>query len=319
MACFSRLLLASLLLGPVLSLRAAEEQKKADDSIMANRKDVEALRTDPLLSPQQKLALPSELDSSTLPTFATSGPALPNSRQKSKEDQKRETKSGGWLVDAMMKKKPEQDSRDSLKADKTDELDLLGHKQDPDDEHPNLAVADVRPSAKDRDQTTGRDRESPSDLKAGAKALNPLTGYMAGWMTPGDFSLLQKPDTPGGSTLRTDLPDLAAQSALGPSGLLADFDRTAAPSSRPGDSSLLPGGGPKENPYAQLLAGGSPGANGSLADSIQHQLADPSLLAPPPPPPALMPPPEPSRASPLVPDNLKRNEDPKYFPQLKRF
>src|SRR5882762_560315 len=107
MAFSSRLLLASLVLGAWCRVRAADEaQKPADDSLAANRKDLEAMRADRFLSPEQKLALPEGIDT----PGATPMPQAPSPMQLSKKKRMQDelahkAKSDNWLIEAMDKEK----------------------------------------------------------------------------------------------------------------------------------------------------------------------------------------------------------------------
>lgn len=273
MAWFPRFFLAGLLLGQVIPSLAVEEEKKpGDDSIMVSRKELEALKTDHLLSPQQKATLSSELDAPSPPTFMTQR-ALPNFRRKPKEDPAPQAKPGGWLVDAM-ERDAERESRDSAKSGRSGELDLRGRTK-MDRERASLAPAGNGHRTVELPITGARRQNDSLGPKSGAKAPNPLNGYMATWMTSGDFALLQKPAAATGGMFREAPAGFADQTSVSPSGSLTTFGRTAtaSASSGAGEARRIPAGA-QENPYLQILPGSTPAAHGPLHGATERQLLE---------------------------------------------
>ena len=135
LASRSQLLLALLVLGvPRFGMAAEETKSPADDSITANRRDLEAMRADRFLSPEQKLALPPGIDSPGLPAMA---PAMPtdaqvltstSARKKAQEDlQRKGGKSANWLIEAMdrEKERSSKSPQEAMKSDRIEQLDLL--------------------------------------------------------------------------------------------------------------------------------------------------------------------------------------------------
>ncbi|HWA10499.1 MAG TPA: hypothetical protein VG838_13720 [Opitutaceae bacterium] len=298
--------------------RAADgdDRKTGNDVISATRGDLEALKTDRLLPSDPKLALPSfETPALSVPTPAPA-PLLPQDASPEKAGQSGQGKSRTWLIDAMEKNFPEsstargqgqdRNGRTRTDATKSDrDLDLLGLAGDA--KTGGRATDPAEQGAAARQEPA---RSSVADVK---DAPNPLQGFMAGWMTPRDFNLLLKPDAPGGA------PALAAPPGENPG---QSFTSMSVPASAPGG--LLPGldapanppvRAPVENPYLQPIA--LPPSGPAMLD-----------LGPPPPPVVMRPPPsaaapepEPEKPAPAFtrPELQKRDDDAKYFPQLKHF
>ncbi len=224
--------------------------------------------------------------------------------------------SSGWLSDGMEKARNDRE-RDAGKnsmgseADPRDRKDLENFRTSP--------SPTVRLNAMDEGSKSGaNDRESLRELKPGEKVPNPLAGYMATWMSAGDYSLLQKPAAVNGSAFLTTLPDFSNPTSAG----LAAKTSTAIAGGGPGETAGFAPGSPAAppNPYLEALSGNASPANGAVPELSSRSLLAPVPVTPPAPPAWLVSPaPEPSRASPLVPENLKPSDDAKYFPQLKRF
>jgi hypothetical protein len=311
-------LVAGCLLASALGGRADDEPKKAaDDSIMANRKDLEALRTERILAPAaEKFGLPSGFELS--PSLTGSNSPAPSPRPDPKDAAATPARSSGWLIDGMEKARGAS-GRDTEKYGKTDDIDPRDRKDlgnSPFNSRDRLNGSNDGSKVNENDRPEGRNDSRV--LKPGEKAPNPLTGYMATWMTPGDFNLLQKPAAINGSTFLKPLPDFTTQTSVGLESNGASGPAAALAAGGAGfvaGSSAAP-----ENPYLPALAGKLESAPEAVTELGSHQLLEPVSLASPPSLGRLSPPAqEPSRVSPLLPDNLKPSDDAKYFPQLKRF
>jgi len=310
------MLLAGGLLASMLSVRADDAPKKpADDSITANRKELEALRTESALSPApEKLGISAGLEMPGLSVGAAAPAPGPN--PDSKDQSALPVKSSGWLIDGMEKARNGSGRDAGINGrtgvnDVRDRKDLENFRTNPKDRL-NPAV-----DGGDRENAQVNGREDPRELKPGEKVPNPLTGYMASWMTPGDFNLLQKPATGAGGAFAKVLPDFTTPTTAGP-GLNAPSGMTEITAGA-GNFGSGPAAIP-ENPYLQALTGQPAPTAGTGTEFASRQMLGPIPTAPAPTPAWLSPQtPEPSRLSPLVPDNLKPSDDAKYFPQLKRF
>jgi hypothetical protein len=175
-------------------------------------------------------------------------------------------------------------------------------------------------------QDPGRNKGPAGDTEAAprdsrmkqqtAPGVDPLRGYLAVWMTPGDYSLLVKPTKDRAETaLANDLTaGLAPLSTLG--GRAADESWAG-----PGGSSTPTDSTPHANPYLQTSQFGT-AALGAVGGSASIPAGAQAESKPPIPASAKTPeytdPAQPA-ALPALPDRLKPADDKKYFPQLKRF
>lgn len=241
----------------------------------------------------------------SLPNIAAPSPAAdlpapmpsPNRSRAATEEAKDRKGTDNWLVDAMMKDDSRQTGTDRKGTKARAEAHPLDSGTPGTDRDSDREPTGTKESVRD-------DRERASDL-ALEKVENPLTPFMADWISKRDHALLLPKSTPepGFGT--------AAPSLVGGPGQAAtvDFrridgriDPMTGPVARP----------PVENPFLQAL---------------QVPAVPPPAAAPVPTPPgtgdrapALMPP-EPVRDNRSLPpiDLSKPSQDSKYFPQLKRF
>ncbi len=285
------------------------EKKPVNDAITATRQGLEALKTDStLMGGDNRLSLPSfETPSLAVPASA---PALQSPQNKLAPPS---AKSASWLIDAMKKNGPLSTdaqrggkpgkSRDDSKTG-TGLADELGRESD---DKEDTALADRQLAARN-------DAPGPSTAK---DAPNPLGGYMAGWMTPHDFNLLLKPEETGSgpstfSRLPSDIAGPPAGSGLDfATALSGATNATSLAAARPAASLGQP-----ENPYLQIVAPPLSPSNGPAGIAALQPL----LTVPPAPPPA-----QPVMETPAgaagnnLPEILKRDDNAKYFPQLKHF
>jgi len=316
---------ARFILGPGLllafasaGLAAADAPKQpVSETINAARQGLEALKADPTLpSSDLRLALPSfDTPSLTLPA-PNASPLPATSTQPEKPTAFQAGKSGSWLIDAMEKNAsssasdPHRGKTGRTNDDAKDGLGLtLGSERNPTDDKGNTFAENV-----------AGDRTGPSDQSPVKDAPNPLGGFMAGWMTSRDFNLLYKTTDGGGAPFAsmstpTDNPGLNL--------LPAGTDFAAA---MPGGSAVVavprpsPGLERPENPYLQALAPVLLPGGGGPAD-----LSTPPMLMPPLSAPVPLQPDASARSQAQggpgadLPEILKRDDNAKYFPQLKHF
>ncbi len=285
-----RLLLVSAAAAAV-PVRAAEEpaKKAVNDTITATKGDLEALKADHVMPLDPRLTLPGmgapELSMpSSLP--------LPRPPTTATESAKT-AKSGAWLIDAMEKKSAHSsDPRNRERADKSgaglnSPAAAFGEEKD------MTVQMDRRELVRDEAEAVAAVKDAP----------NPLTGFMEAWMTPHDFNLLKTTmeTSPGPSPLNS--PDRLGQALALPDA--SGFAATADLARRAGPA------GPVENPYVQAMTLPSP-------QSLLPELKTP-LPLPGPNPAGFLPPPVQEKPAPFRPEVQKRDDDAKYFPQLKRF
>lgn len=284
--------LLALLLLPVLAgaqepggLEKAKQDLKALPSIR-KESDRPALNLPNIAAPSPAADLPVQMPSSTR-SRATA------------EEAKNGKGTDNWLVDAMMKGDSRQTGpgrRGAKARDEAHPLDADSESSGADRESSREATAAKEPALNERA------RASELDF---AKVENPLTPFMADWISKRDHALLLPKGTP----------DIG----LGPEtpGLAGGPDQAATITFRGIDG--------RPNPLA------APEARQPVDNPFLQALQTPAVTPPPAPPTATLPgvgdrvpallPPEPARdtRSPPPIDLSKPSTDSKYFPQLKRF
>jgi hypothetical protein len=286
------------LFGLAVGLLGADENPatsatgSTDDAITAARRDFDVIKGARAPAEQQRLDLPGL----SQPTLHLSGDEMSAFResqaaQRKKEQAAKPAKSANWLVDAMMENKPAESG-----SSKSARLPGTGPNAE-------IKLATDLPEAADTGKKAG-----VMEARRGAALDNPLTTYMAAWMTPKDFDLLK---------VKTAESNFNA----GPDQALArPADAVALDGLMRGDSSVNLGRNsapviePRVNPYLADLAPGPADAGFGLTAPGGGNFAPPTT-------------------APLVPKNdlapvktevppgdlLKKPGDAKYFPQLKRF
>lgn len=208
-------------------------------------------------------------------------------------------KSANWLVDAMTEKRP--DARNERRAGEGGRETTA---TEPETETDPLEAPAVE------------SKKEPLGPKPSVSADNPLTSYMAGWMTPKDFELLKV------RTAETNFnaaPDREAERASDPAGLegLLRGEASMGGGGRAG-TAVPPVATRATNPYLADLGsmGGPAGPNERTGLLVAGGPADG-------PAPLLAPTPKvetaPVKTDPPPDDRLKPTDDAKYFRQLKRF
>lgn len=264
------------------------------DPIAGAKREFEGVKADRGATEQAKPGLTSR----AMPelTLGKPSPKL-QLRAKTPAELLAEKNSANWLVDAMLKK-------DNKSADAAgtslDEATMRELKLDP-------AIAARVAVEKPRD-----DKAADRTLAARTgPEFNPLAQFMAGWMTPQDYSLL-KPGLGGESA--DVLVARGEASIAGPTGELAMISEkssglAASASGReasPSSLAALAG-----NPYLQAFS--------PPPQNITSFAAPPSAAAPRSTGTVLTPAPEQSAVKQRMPEFVKPATDEKYFKQLKRF
>ncbi len=262
-----------------------------EDSIAAAKRDLEVIKA---------ARSGTEQPRADLPTLATPemhlGLVTPQrtSLRKPSGEAAASKKSSNWLVDAMAKTpEPAADGK-ALRRD--DKLNESGTENDREE------------GGRNRVEAGGKvDRREP---RAGAESVvNPLTNFMAGWMTPQDFKLLQ----PGmGNESAANLV-ARGESSSGPTALVnsAELSGLSFSGRKPPIGLPVP---PRENPFLrEFSAPALPGVS-AVAIAVLPPAAVP-VPAPKGIAPALEPPPQKTG----TPAFAKPNDDTKYFKPLKRF
>ena len=265
----------------------------AEDSIAAAKRDLEAIKAARGMTAPPQTAVPSF----TAPALHIESPGpqrmeLPRPAAEAAAAKK----SANWLVDAMTAKTVrttgEKSQRNAATAGEADVADA--GENDP---------AERRLAAEKTERREARTHPE--------SVVNPLAGFMADWMTPQDFKLLQSEPGAGDASGRVARGEsfrvLASGEAAGTSAVGA-FGRNL-----PGRSAAPPRG----NPFLQDFAG----ATAPLTANRGATTAPPAATSVPPPqsvvlPPVMPAPPPPPSALPAF---VKPNDDAKYFKPLKRF
>lgn len=314
----ARFILVGLLIA--LVARGAEEAKKTDgDSIAASRRELEALKAERIDLRARNVTVP-ELDAPE-DTFRPQDSLMSKKARDELKAKAKAAKSANWLIDAMEKNaSTEKDSRKPSGSEKikTGEPRLTSGTLSG-DQNTRLDVdalsgrrnSDVRQPA----TTESREAKAPKE-----EVINPLAGFMASWMTPRDYELLQKSPGPNGSSGPVSASPVSSGlgAASDPDGMLQRFDRSAG--AAPVNSSPGPTVAVRENPYLQSTL-----RSMTETPSVIRELSlsPPTVVAPSAPsapPVSNYEPVAPvDRIAPFVLEKLKRSDDAKYFPQLKRF
>ncbi len=271
----------------------------AEDSIAAAQRDLQALKAGRMNPEAPRVALPSL----TSPDFSVGTPAMPRPATPTPGSAAARKKSENWLVDAMQPRAPRPGDPADRAAPRPGDP-AAAQATDPDDPAAAGAAAGAEtaprpPRGPAEPRLTARERAEPT--------VNPLTHFMAGWMTPQDFKLLQPTLNPDRATARGAGEEFAAiVPAAGPTA-----DRLPLGKS-PGDAASR---APRENPFLAALGPAPAPTNAAPPVVAPAPVAPrpPVMAAPPPPAPA------PAGATPGVPAFVKPLDDAKYFKPLKKF
>jgi hypothetical protein len=252
-----------------------------EDSVAAAKRDLEAIKAGRVTPEAPRVALPSV----AAPDFSVGTPALPRvPATKTPGNAAARKKSENWLVEAM------QPRNGSAAADSED----------------RSASAEGKSAETAAGATRNKFEQRPTPRERVEPIVNPLTHYMAGWMTPQDFKLLQPTLTAERDPTRSGREEFAASLPL--AGAASTADRlplgktTADAASRP----------PRENPFLAALGPTTPVAASGIANSPTAP-RPPVVVAPP------APSPTPAPTSQNVPAFVKPLDDAKYFKPLKKF
>lgn len=326
--CRPLLVLVPLLGWAVVRVQAAEP---TNDTISTTRRDLESLKTDRNLpADSAKVALPT-IDAPvgvTPAPLTPTGPLPPDAQLPPGPRQPR--RSNSWLIDAM-EGNSTPGSLNGGASKTTDPWQLLMLGEDSrakdgkagSDSRSRLGLSDVEKdgilgtrSGSQRGADAAADgKADPASLKDAAP--NPLAGYMAGWMTSRDFNLLARPETGGAPGLSGGSPVsrvTAPAETFSPSS--AFFSAAGGGPVEVGPARGEGPAGAPENPYLQALTLPAP------SPAQPPALVFPSSPGPAPFPTVLPPmdrPTPPERGELSHPELQKRDDDAKYFPQLKRF
>jgi hypothetical protein len=248
--------------------------------------------------------LPAGLPRLQLPELPSPAPPATSPRPAAPA---RDGKSATWLLDAMAKPEGARDQRG------------VGPRIR-DSRAPSRTSAHSSPPGRDESPRSAPNGDSASERPADATfATNPLTRYLADWMTPQDYALL-KPgltETFDSRATRNDatglgLPEVTFGRGLGD---LAPGGRSSPLSLNP----VSPGGNPYLEPV-ESLAPVQQSLPGSRAQSPPTLAPVAPLSKPPASPTITAPPPVPASPSPTgIPEFATPPIDDRYFKQLKRF
>lgn len=300
---------------------SAEEPNAAspEGSISAAKRELDAIRAarNPAAVEQK-----AELPSFTAPELQLSKPrqgSLTKRERLTREQLEAERKAKNWLIDAMEKERElDAAARDGRKGRAELESErVLAEREalrNPEleldrDDPAAIALREADAAAKAEEQRRERAvRETP--------VSNPLAGYMAGWMTPQDFALLQ----PNLGAAATDAATFDAGTAPAAGSSVAPGTALSNPggeisTSLFGERTGAPAAATMENPYLQPL----------LPATQLETVLMPAPAPMPAPPPSIAPVLAPATrreeppAKSTVPDFVRPSDDEKYFKQLKRF
>ena len=295
--------------------KSAAPAVSTESSISAAKRDLEAIKAAREPLGPEKSALPQI----AAPELHAPSPGVnpwPKRDRASKAQLEAEKKSKNWLLEAMEKEKRlDREDRDGGPARiETESERVLAARDELRAEGTESELATTLglgdPERTTKDPTRRRER-------APSPAANPLAGFMADWMTPQDYSLLQ----PGLASVG------AGDAARGESGALSSL----------GGVPVAPGGASGDTSLSLIVEGAKSRSAPTLADENPYlqplvpPLQSDALFAPPPPATPIgsgapniapinpVPPPEPPPTRSKIPDFAKPQTDDKYFKPLKRF
>ncbi len=291
------LLLVTVIFAEEKSAPAEKPAAPADDAIASAKRDFDAVKSTNRSSVEGLPGLPA----ANAPE--ASAPMSAPQPMPARMGTVPENKPANWLVDAMMKKsgkdgeKPADEKLPDAKS--AGKLDLL---------------------AQVRDATPAKSAAIPENeklAKTSGPEFNPLTPFMAAWMTPQDFTLL-KPT--GGSAAAPEAIAHSAAPAANPSveSNLSMVDKGGGADGLGFSHAASPPAAPMENPFLQTVASPPPGAF-SLSLPPSSVITPTGVSATPTTMNAFTPPPDLAPPKSNLPDFVKPADDEKYFKQLKRF
>ena len=248
------------------------------------------------------------------PSVPDSIPVIPRSRRLQLEKQQQSAaKSKNWLIEAMQENK-------GLTVRDNDKAQGSKRKEPSLKDEESLTSQTWLKAEAEEENDEGLD-QAEAKARLASETVNPLSGYMATWMTPRDFHLLNAaradaaPSSESMNALTTPAVDFGIDLLQG----------TTAGDVSSGPSTLTSLNEPSSNPYladtpiAPLAPVLPPEPKGSSAPVSLTDLnsAATTTLAP-----ALepqrQPDPFPATRAPLA-ESLRGSDDAKYFKQLKRF
>ena len=204
---------------------------------------------------------------------------------------------GNWLVDAMAKKS---------------ERTATGRAPDTGDERRDETEVDRLTAGGGRSaRESERDPGRRDDKGAMPAVINPLSTFMAGWMSPQDYQLLRS-GWAGGAAKGTT-PEGAVRAWSEGAVAMPTPDRGFTSTASPAQG----GASSRENPFLAALGPAVPGP--TVAPSAAPTWTPPAPVVAKPALDPLPPPPVPSPAASTVPSFVKPLDDAKYFKPLKKF
>ena len=285
--------------GLAATLVAADKQPAetpalpAEDSIAAARRDLELIKAAKGSAAEQPRSGLPQFSGSEMQFHPTAQPRLTSPLTPAGAAAAK--KSTNWLVDAMMKKPTGMTAEKGRLEDKSG----LENEEVRSENETDERSRDPKVSSK-ADRQDARQSTEP--------IVNPLTNFMAGWMTPQDYKLLQSgmgAESPANLVARGEQASntvFPGAGAVVPSG----FSTVGKPTPGPGTQI------PKENPFLQEFTA-------IAATASKPSAIPPAVIVNPPTAKASMPVPEPPPPRSTSPGFVKPNDDAKYFKPLKRF
>jgi hypothetical protein len=237
----------------------------------------------------------------TLPDIGATPTPLQPARPTPDATNAKAKKSKGWLVDAM-----EDAQREAARKAASDRKDGISRDGFADRTSDESSTPNERSS--DRVSETKSETAATAEKSKPAVKDNPLTQYMAAWMTPQDYTLLRPvvdAAAPGGDSVnRASNPSSPAAGGGGDLGAASDIMAQLATASKPIAPSTA-----AENPFLATINLPAP-----------TSMPVPAAVAAPPPNVFSAPPPPSATPPPSLPDLVKKSaSDDKYYKPLKRF
>lgn len=276
-----------------------------DDSITAAKRQLETLKSD--ANSARASSATGALPSVAVPEMNTgkaedAPPSQDALLKEAKRRARQEKAAANWLLDAMTKEKSAAAKKSGERGEKASvsERDFDSDWESQEDELERTA-SEPRVATDAKGLDDGKRTAPPS-------VVNPFARYMSDWLSPQDYSLLNKTVDVAreANPSREAAPVTPSVSGIDPAfsglGLIG----------RPDEKPALPAVKPADNPYLQGF---------SVPDPVTLSSIPPPQAVPSVPPPAPAPPPvfEPPATKSSLPDFVKPATDDKYFKPLKRF
>lgn len=172
-----QLLLSATVVGVAITGAASEKSDQTGEvSIESAKREFENLRGSAGLPPESRLRLP-QISGPQMPLAEEPSPAMMPTQKARLEDKQKKERSENWLLDAMLERPENETEKDSLTKEQED------LRADP---FQRMIAEQLRPTKESEEEDT---KLAEADQLAD-EVINPLSAFMAGWVSERDRALL---------------------------------------------------------------------------------------------------------------------------------